>query len=359
MMNLNNQPFEHIKNLRKESQASQRIKDSLNNSIQALAKDLYSKDTHFIFELIQNAEDNSYGKSEPSLSFRLTKNDPTGTSGTYGALIIENNETGFSPDNVDAICAVGKTTKTKIQGYIGEKGIGFKSVFRVTTIPYILSNGYRFCLPEYDAETGLGYIVPRWNEDLTKQFDPSQTTIILPLNKEGYGYDKIEEMLRDIEPESILFLSRLKEIKIITDTGDTLTILKDDSKMPLIQILVEGEKNGESFSVVEEFLLYTQSFDKPGDIKQEKREEIEDREVSIAFPLNEDHGGKGKIFAYLPVRSDTGFPFLINADFILPSSREDIQDVSWNRWLMNCVANLVADALPFLREKESFNSIVS
>ena len=58
-MMVNNQR-EHIRKIRDDFQASQRIKDSLNNSIQALAKDLYSKDTHFIFELIQNAEDNSY-----------------------------------------------------------------------------------------------------------------------------------------------------------------------------------------------------------------------------------------------------------------------------------------------------------
>jgi hypothetical protein len=343
---------EHIRKIRQDFQASQRVKDSLNNSIRALARDLYSKDTHFIFELIQNAEDNSYQKVEPSLSFRLSKTDPTGTIESCGALTIQNNEIGFSSDNVEAICAVGKTTKSKIQGYIGEKGIGFKSVFRVTSIPHIFSNGYKFCLPEREEETGLGYIVPRWIIELPSKLCHTQTTIILPLDKAGFGYAKIEGMLHDIEPESILFLSKLKEIKIETDTGDTLTILKDDSKMPLVQILAEGEKQGESFSVVDEFLLYTQSFNKPQDINQEKREGIEDREVSIAFPLNMNHEGIGKIFAYLPVRSDTGLPFLINADFILPSSREDIQDVPWNRWLMNCVAELVVRALPLLKERD-------
>jgi hypothetical protein len=342
---------EHIAKIRKDFQASQRVKDSLNNSIQALSRDLYNKDTHFIFELIQNAEDNSYQKVEPSLSFRLSKTDPTGTQGSHGALIIHNNEIGFSSNNVEAICAVGKTTKSKIQGYIGEKGIGFKSVFRVTSIPHIFSNGYNFCLPEREEETGLGYIVPQWIAELSSKLCRSQTTIVLPLDKSRFGYAKIEEMLHDIEPESILFLSKLREIKIETDTGDTLTILKDDSKMPLIQILVEGERQGKVFSIVDEFLLSAQSFDKPEEITQEKREGIVDREVSIAFPVNQKNEAMGKLFAYLPVRSDTGLPFLINADFILPSSREDIQDVPWNRWLMKCVSDLVAKALGLLRER--------
>lgn len=347
----NNQ--EHIRKIREDFQASQRVKDSLNNSIQTLAKDLYSKETHFIFELIQNAEDNTYKELEPSLCFRLAKTDPTCTQNSDGALIIQNNEIGFSPENVDAICAIGKTTKTKIQGYIGEKGIGFKSVFRVTSTPYIFSNNYRFCLPEHDEETGLGYIVPRWVDILPEGIALLQTTIILPLDKAGYGYTQVEEMLREIDPETILFLSKLKEIQIETETGDSLTILKDDSKTPQVQILVEGEKKGEFFSEVNEFLLYSQAFAKPEDINEEKRIGIDERAVSIAFPLDEGKKGVGKIFAYLPVRFDTGLPFLINADFILTSSREDIQrEVPWNRWLMKCVANLVADALPRLKERE-------
>lgn len=340
-----NEQREFINNIRDDCQASERVKDSLNNSIQTLAKDLYSKDTHFIFELIQNAEDNEYGTSKPSLSFKLTQTDPTDTQGADGALIIQNNERGFSRENVDAICTVGKTTKIKRQGYIGEKGIGFKSVFRVTTTPYIFSNAYQFCLPEHDERTGLGYIVPQWIEKPPDGIDLNQTTIILPLDKADFGYDKIEKMLRDIEPEAILFLSKLKDIQIYTDTGDALTILKDDSKQPLVEIFIEGERQSE-------FFLHTKTFNKPEDVYQENREGIEERDVSIVFPLDGDKTSVGKIFAYLPVRSDTGLPFLINGDFILTSSREDIQsDLPWNRWLMDCIGELVADALPRLKEK--------
>ena len=265
---------DHINKIRSDFDASLRVKDSLNNSIQALAKDLYSKDTHFIFELIQNAEDNEYHSSEPALSFYLTKTDPTLSNSPDGALIIQNNEIGFSTENVEAICAVGKTTKSKIKGYIGEKGIGFKSVFRVTKSPHIFSNGYRFCLPDYDVETGLGYIVPKWVDSLPRGLDPYQTSIILPLNENEFGYDKIEKMLQDIEPETILFLPKLKELQIKTDSGNSFTILKDDSQKPLITIMVEGTKDGETFSTVFEFLLYDKLFLKQTDINHEKRDEI-------------------------------------------------------------------------------------
>ena len=345
--------FKHIQKIRNEMHhASERLKVSLNNSIQALANDLYNKHTHFIFELIQNAEDNTYEELVPYLSFRLTKIDPTNSQGAKGALIIQNNEIGFSYDNVDAICTVGKTTKQKEQGYIGEKGIGFKSVFRVTDNPHIFSKGYHFCLPEKDEQTGLGYIVPQWVNNPPQELNLSHTYIILPLTKADFGYEKIEEMLQDIEAESTLFLSTLQEIRIKTDTGDNFTILKDGSTTPEVTILVEDNKQGLPSSACHDFLVCTEIFEKPVDIHHEKREGIKTREVSIAFPLGENSTGVGKIFAYLPVRSDTGFPFLINADFILPSSREDIQEVDWNHWLMDCVATMVASKLlPLLKEK--------
>ena len=242
---LSNEQFEHIRQIRMGfHEGSEKLKTSLNNSIKILADDLYNKHTHFIFELIQNAEDNSYEKHNtqpPYISFQLTKIDPTSTPGSNGALIIQNNEIGFNSENVNAICAVGETTKKKDQGYIGEKGIGFKSVFRVSDNPHIFSNGYYFSLPKCDEETGLGYIVPLLIDTLPDDINFSDTHIILPLTKNDFGYEKIDEMLQDIEPEVILFLSTLQEIRIETDSGDNLTILKDYSAEPEVKIIVEGK----------------------------------------------------------------------------------------------------------------------
>ncbi len=349
---MGNQQFKHILNIREGFQASSKVKESLNNSIETLANDLYSKDTHFIFELIQNAEDNDYNTSEPSFSFYLSQSDPTNTPGAKGALIVQNNEQGFLPDHVDALCAVGKTTKNKPQGYIGEKGIGFKSVFRITTIPHIFSNGYCFCLPKYDKESGLGYIIPCWVDNIPKGVNPfSQTTIILPLDREDFGYNKIEDMLHDIKPETILFLNKLKNIEIKTDSGVELTLQKDDSHYPMVDLLRDEIKKEESFISIDEYLLYKKTFPKPDTIQHEKRQKIKEREVTIALPKNEEEEYIGKIFAYLPIKSNQGLPFSINADFILPSSREDIHDIPWNRWLIDCIATLIGNSLEIMKKK--------
>lgn len=329
------------------------LSSDLMDSIKHLSDGLYSSNVHFIFELIQNAEDNTYPhNTKPSLSFHLVQKDPTETKGSDGALIIHNNELGFSPENIEAICAIGKSTKKKNQGYIGEKGIGFKSVFKVTSKPHIISNGYSICFPEEEEITGLGYIVPQWVEKLPdKLINNSHTTIILPLNKIEINYSDVEKMLHDIQPEIILFLTKIKEIRIQTNKVSMMRIWKDDSLLPLVKIYVEKKRLVNSYLDSFEFLFFSKSFNRPPEIIQEKRENIREREVSIAFPINNNQRGIGKIFAYLPVRSDSGLPFLINGDFILPSSREDIRDVPWNRWLMTCASELVKTSLPELKER--------
>ena len=89
----------------------------LQAAVKKLSEDIYSKETHFIFELIQNAEDNSYSKGqEPELVFQLQEVDPTNTPGSDGCLCVFNNEDGFSEENIKAICNVGDSTKKNEDG---------------------------------------------------------------------------------------------------------------------------------------------------------------------------------------------------------------------------------------------------
>ena len=82
---------------------------------------LYTDITHFVLELIQNADDNDYRSNiHPTLRLQLSRSE----------LLVECNEVGFSEENVRAICDLNASTKKwrkKVDdGYIGEKGIGTK-----------------------------------------------------------------------------------------------------------------------------------------------------------------------------------------------------------------------------------------
>ena len=51
------------------------------------------------------------------------------------------------------------------------------------------------------------------------------------------------------------------------------------------------------------------------------------------------------MFAFLPLRS-YGFRFIVQADFDLPSSREDVNtDSAWNQWLREEIPSLFLEAL--------------
>ncbi|MBU1057593.1 MAG: hypothetical protein KJ804_04655 [Proteobacteria bacterium] len=325
---------------------TERILRGYSEAINKLAHDLYAKETHFIFELIQNAEDNTYEKEIPTLRFVLTKKDPIKYSQGKAALIVENNEVGFQKENVAAICDVGQSTKTKKQGYIGEKGIGFKSVFRVTSCPHIFSNGFQFSLPEKDEFSGLGYIVPRWLQSIPRGLNKQITSIYLPLDRSDFPDDKVSLALKDIAPETIIFLKRLKTIELVVDLGKKyeMIIEKDDSEFPLVKLtyLKKDDKNEEILEHL--FWVTSKEYKKPADVNHEEREEINTREVSIAIPLVNKQ--QGKLFAYLPVWENTGLPFLINADFLLTSSREGVKENEpWNGWLRDCIADVYVESL--------------
>jgi hypothetical protein len=101
---------------------------------------LLNKSIHllFIFLQVQNADDNIYPENiEPTLTFILQES----------GIVVLNNEQGFSAKNIRALCDVGNSTKKGSNaGYIGQKGIGFKSVFRVMFEETLLSSFFALSL---------------------------------------------------------------------------------------------------------------------------------------------------------------------------------------------------------------------
>ncbi len=210
---------QHIEEIRRDkfgllpdgTKRSNTLERDLRAALRNLAEELNAKETHFILELLQNAEDNEYAIGvEPSLSLLVESTDPT-SSGGDGCLILLNNEAGFTKPQVLSVCSVGQSTKEKARGYIGEKGIGFKSVFRVTDQPHIFSNGYRFRFHKPKIADDLGYIVPHWVDWEPKEIPLGFTGIYLPLaaGKRAGIAKKILEIL----PETILFLVKLRRLQ--------------------------------------------------------------------------------------------------------------------------------------------------
>lgn len=326
------------------------LAEKLQRAIEHLSQELYSKDIHFILELIQNAEDNRYAAEErPDLRLYLLREDPTKTPGAEGALLLFNNERGFRDIDVDALCDVGKSTKKKRFGYIGEKGIGFKSVFRVSDTPHLFSAGYAFrfdCRP--DPAAGLGFIVPYWVEGIPERVieNQGQTCILLPL-KSGQR-EEVAVGLETIAPETILFLQKIEALAIDIEARPAIEIVKDGDEKPLVTLLI-----GEDITTL---WVWEEKIDVREGLEEPRRDGVSERTVSVAFPLlPQSDEQRGRIFAFLPTEVQSGLPFIVNADFLLSSSREAILfDRPWNGWLRDCIAPAFVSAFEALLHHEAY-----
>ncbi|KAL3575504.1 hypothetical protein D5086_023605 [Populus alba] len=372
-------PKEHIEHIRETIFSIGREKNPLapmlDQAVKYLSAELYAKDVHFLMELIQNAEDNEYLEGvDPSLEFVITSRDITNT-GAPATLLMFNNEKGFSAKNIESICSVGNSTKkgNRKRGYIGEKGIGFKSVFLITAQPYIFSNGYQIRFNENPcSHCNLGYIVPEWVHESPSLSDIKQiygstcmlptTTLILPLKPDKVT--AVKQQLSGIHPEVLLFLSKIKRLSVREDNEDprlntvsAIAITKETNFETRKNIDAESytlhlsaEENGDEFAKGCSYYLWKQKFPVRQENRVDRRMEVEDWVITLAFPNGERllRGMKYSpgIYAFLPTEMVSNFPFIIQADFILASSRETIQwDNIWNQGILDCVPFAFVNAL--------------
>jgi hypothetical protein len=307
-----------------------------------LAEDLYSEENHFILELVQNADDNDYEKgSTPTLSFLLEPD----------CLIVRNNERGFTERNVRALCNMGDSSKAKKSGFIGEKGIGFKSVFSVSDTPEIHSNGYHFYFDRTDKSNPLGHVLPHWIAKPRSGLDSKFTTIVLPTRPS----EKFKpERLSHIDEKLLLYLGKLRRLELHAPVGSKIFRRTERDGVSILNS--EFQKKDHKAVVTESRFLRVAHPVSMKDIEEEKREGIDDSEVILAFPINEKgqpiHKTGYPTYAYLPIRA-YGFRFCIQADFLLSSGREDIHtEREWNLRLRDQIAPAFVGALDRFKRSE-------
>src|SRR4051812_16451779 len=94
-------------------------------------EDFYPDQAHFIFELLQNAED--AGATEATFTLL-----------NEGCRFVHNGTRDFAEDDVRSITGIHNSTKDKSPDLIGKFGVGFKSVFVYTLSPVIYSGEFAF-----------------------------------------------------------------------------------------------------------------------------------------------------------------------------------------------------------------------
>jgi hypothetical protein len=264
-----------------------------------LSDQLYQKSTHFLLELIQNADDNDYGSSVPTLNITFSIADRT--------LRIDCNETGFSKSNTEAICKIGRSTKSgtdKSTRYIGEKGIGFKSVFKIADSVWILSGHYSFKFEKYAR---LGMIAPIWTTTFPADRKNGYTSMYLQL-AEKCDISEIYSDIKALDPRLLIFLHSLRHVNITVIEGNGEIWRSKLGRQDMLPTK-EGEKII-SLNHNSDFMSYrTTRYPVSSLPPDPKRPGSLESEILLAFPLNgsnEPMIASQNVYAFLPIR-DYGF----------------------------------------------------
>jgi len=312
------------------------VRAKLHRALRLLSEELYSRDTHFVLELVQNADDNHYSPLDiPSVTFDFSAD----------RLEMTNNEMGFAAENVRALCDVGNSTKAKRDGFIGEKGIGFKSVFAISDLPEIHSNDFHFHF-DTTADDLLGYVVPIWLDGLERQ---EGTKIVLPAK---LNHPFTPSTLSELSAQLLLFLRKLRRLEVRNAISQSAFIAErmDQGHRLTLTSTSRSLSSGAAHKRTVATYLRVEHIVPTADIEEEKRPDIQHTQVILAFPLNADGTARANmthpVFAYLPIR-DVGFKFVLQADFLLSSSREDIhKNSSWNIRIRDAIADAFVSAVP-------------
>ena len=157
---------------------------------------LYSERTHFIFELVQNAED--AGATE--LAFELFAD----------RLELRHDGRPFTEADVRGVCGVGKSAKSGDGDLtaIGKFGIGFKSVYAYTRSPRIYSGDEHFGI-----ET---YVRPFPVEPLA--LPAAGTLFVFPFDHDtvpaAVAAREIAAALTAVQPRILLFLRSIGRLRV-------------------------------------------------------------------------------------------------------------------------------------------------
>jgi hypothetical protein len=304
-----------------------------------LAEKLYGDRSHFIYELLQNAED--------ALSLRRQREPNTDFSGEVKFRLFKNglevSHYGkiFDEEDVRAICDVLRGTKNERLDQIGTFGIGFKSVYSFTSSPEIHSGDEHFVIEEF--------IRPRAVPSRELE-DPKQTLFYFPFDHPDFSkelaFSLIQAKLRSLGPRSLLFLHHVKELLwVIEGAGRGLYIretLPSENGGSLVQIVGEGTGQKDT---AEDWLLIQRDVQHP--TRPEKLP------VKMAYSLKSSAEGKSiqplsrsPLTVFFPTAKETGLAFLIHGPFASTPARDNVQsDCPWNDLLVSELAELVADTL--------------
>lgn len=316
---------------------------------------LYTDKSHFVYELLQNAED--AGATE----IRFVQYPDR--------LEVMHDGKSFTTENLQGLCDIGQSDKVNDLNQIGEFGVGFKSVFGICETVRLYSS------PRKKELAGNCHPFAVEIKDFTKPIDipaidvPSgYTTFFVFPYSVGFRFsgfknltalnEAITKRLKNLGVTTLLFMQHLDlieyEIKIPGKEASGEYLLDaepvNDHCTRVSAIELEDDKTDESLS----FIKFSMPIDS----------NVSTRTIDIAFTVVTEKDGKTTfqkakspyISVYFPTETESKLDFIIQGPFRTTPNRSSIPaDEEENKALAEQTAKLLRRSILELRDMGILN----
>lgn len=296
--------------------------------------DKYPDSAHFIYELLQNADDAIASEVEiilcnDALVFKH--------NGKEHFTISEENDSQKHYGHINSITAVGRSPKS--DNKIGKFGVGFKSVFTYTDTPEIYDDKFRFKIENYMIPTLLSK-----DHYLRKA---GETMFYIPFKDPEKAYKEIKRKLETLD-NPILFLRNLRKISWFEFSRPT-------------NIYIYTKNIPESFvkNGIEVEYVSLKNVDDRRNIwlfsKSVTISEAGKHTISVGYYINQegeiDTKIRPNVYCFFPTKESYDICLITHAPFELVDSRQNVKENSdVNILLSKELAHLAAESLPILRD---------
>ena len=305
----------------------------------------YPDPAHFIYELLQNAED----MEATEVTFKLFEDK----------LIFEHNGTkrDFELDDIDAITNKGKSPKADDPTQIGKFGMGFKAVYVYTNTPEIHSGKFNFRIENV--------IVPN-DDDVPKTAKEKFTQFIFPFdNPNKPSKDAVKEIVEEgfdkLNETALLFLTHIQTIHYyLPDRSEGYISI--ENKVSGIRFLYAiTVKNPNSDKITTYWARFSDECPLMVSETGSPSKAVKSFPVSVAYRLSKnddkftlDSSLVGKVCLFFPTEMDSLLHFHINAPFASTVARDVIlskgDDGEANEKLISKLADLTAESLHWFKK---------
>lgn len=308
----------------------------------AEAIDKYSDTAHFVYELLQNADD-----ANATDVYIILKPDRL-IFKHNGAKHFDITEKGVKPQgDINAITGIGFSNKNNdlsTQNKIGKFGLGFKSVLQYTDTPEIYDDIFKFKIEDMIVPTLLEYDYPERLE--------GETLFVLPFKQEKITtcYKEIKNRLESLD-NPLLFLNNLKRIVWRIDSSEQGRGKEFSFDKILTESINYGDATLQRYDLIEpdekkHVFLFSR------DVKIEKST----HKIFVGFYFNQEKqclitDVQQNIHCFFPTNETFETCFVSHAPFLLTNSRLNLkpsEDV--NKKMLNLLTILAADSVVYLRD---------